>query len=205
MSRIARFAVLVTALASLMGVVSATAGAVTWHNTGNTAFTAAGGPGTLSVGANNLACTASSATGTAPSGSVVGATYSVPGTITFSPCTLAGQNTYVHCGFTLTGTAFAAGVTTGTADVNCVARLTASNTALCNITGTTPGAYTNPSGANKGKVTLLTSGSGLTVSHSSGTSCLLGTGTGHLSEQTITVTNGTGGTGSGGPIINRTA
>jgi hypothetical protein len=205
MSRIARFAVLVTALASLMGVVSATAGAVTWHNTGNTAFTATGGPGTLSVGANNLACTASSATGTAPGGSVVGATYSVPGTITFSPCTLAGQATYVHCGFTLTGSAFSAGITTGIADVNCVARLTASNTALCNITGTTPGSYTNPSGTAKGKVTLSTSGSGLTVSNSSGSSCLLGTGIGHLSEQTITITNASGGTGTLGPVINRTA
>ncbi|WP_445148328.1 hypothetical protein [Baekduia sp. Peel2402] len=205
MSRIARFAVLVTALASLMGVVSATAGAVTWHNTGNTAFTATGGPGTLSVGANNLACTGSSATGTAAGGSVVGATYNVPGTITFSPCTLAGQSTYVHCGFTLTGASFSGGVTSGVADVNCVARLVAGNTALCNITGTTPGSYSNPVSPAKGKVTLSTSGTGLTVTHSSGTSCLLGTGTGHLSEQTITITNATGGTGTLGPVLNRTA
>ncbi|WP_445148269.1 hypothetical protein [Baekduia sp. Peel2402] len=205
MSRIARFAVLVTALASLMGVVSATAGAVTWHNTGNTAFTAAGGGGTLSVGSNNLPCTGSEATGTATGGSVIGTTYSMPGTITFAPCLMAGQPTYVHCGFTLTGASFASGVTSGVADVKCIAYLTANNLQLCNITGTTPASYTNPSGAAKGKFTLSTSGTGLTVSHYFGTSCLMGTGTGHLSEQTITIQHATGGTGTGGPVLNRTA
>lgn len=204
MSRISRLAVLVTALASLMGVVSATAGAVTWHNSGNSAFTGTGGAATLSVGANNLACSASSVTGTAPVGSFL-TSYSATGTITLSPCTLAGQNAYVHCGFTATAAAFAVPVTTGVADVNCVARLTSGNTALCTIKGTTPGQYTNPSGAAKGRTTALTSGTGLTVSHASGTSCLLGTGTAHLSEQTVTITNASGGTGTGGPVINRTA
>ncbi|WP_445148268.1 hypothetical protein [Baekduia sp. Peel2402] len=196
---------LVTALTSLMGVVSATAGAVTWHNTGNTAFTATGGPATVSVGANNLVCTASSATGTAPVGSIVSVTYNGTGTITFSPCTLAGQGAYVHCGFTTTGASFSGGVTSGVADVNCVAWLVLGPTALCTIKGTTPGAYANPSGAIKGKATLNTSAGGLTVTHSSGTSCLLGTGTAHLSEQTITITNASGGAGTGGPVINRTA
>ncbi|WP_445148267.1 hypothetical protein [Baekduia sp. Peel2402] len=205
MSRISRLVVLVTALASLMGLVSATAGAVTWHNTGNSAFTATGGPATLSVGSNNLACSASSATGTAPLGSFGLTVYSATGTITFSPCTVSGQSTYVDCGYRTTGFSFAAPVTSGNADVNCVARLTASNTALCNITGTTPGQYTNPSGTSKGKATGLTSGTGLTVSHSSGTSCLLGTGPAHLSEQTITITSASGGTGTGGPVLDRTA
>jgi hypothetical protein len=204
MSRITRFAVLVTALASLSGVVSATAGAVTWHNTGNSAFTATGGPGTLSVGANNLVCFASSARATAPSGSLL-TSYSMGGTITFSPCTLAGQSTYVHCDFTFTASAFASGVTTGVADADCVAHLTANDFALCDIVGTTPAAYANPASPAKGKFTLSTSGTGLTVSHSFGTSCLLGTGTGHLSEQTVTITNASGGAGTLGPVINRTA
>jgi hypothetical protein len=201
MSRIARFAVLVTALASLLGIMSSAASAVTWHNTGSTSFTATGGPGTLSRGSVSLACTGSSATGTAPGGSTVATNYTVSGTITFSPCTLSGQNTYVHCTYTLTGTAFAAGVTAGSAGVTCVARLTATNTALCHIEGSTPGSYTNPSGATAGKVTINASNT-LTVTNSS-SPCPLGTGSGALTHQTITVTGGS--PTSLGPVINRTA
>jgi len=198
MSRIARIVVLVTALTSLFAMMSATAGAVTWHNTGSTTVHATGGAGTLSVGANNLACSASTASATAPASSV-GTTYSVPGTVTFSPCLLAGQNTFVHCGFTLTGTSFASGVTTGVADVTCDVRLTASPAVkLCHIEGTSPGQYINP-GATPGRVTLLTSGNGLTVTNGS-SPCTLGTGAGHLSEQTLTVTSV-----AGSPVLNRTA
>ena len=104
MSKIARLVVLVTALSSLFAMLSATAGAVTWHNTGGTAFHATGGPGSLSIGSATLACSGSTATGTAPGGSTVAQHYNVTGTITFSPCQLVGQSTYVHCHFNLTGT-----------------------------------------------------------------------------------------------------
>ncbi|WP_445148327.1 hypothetical protein [Baekduia sp. Peel2402] len=199
MSKIARIVVLVTALTSLFAVMSSTAGAVTWTNTGSTVIHATGVGGRLSVGANNLDCTGTTASATAAA-SFVGAVYSVPGTVTFSPCTLAGQNTYVHCGFTLTGSAFAEpGFTTGVADVTCVARLTANNAALCHIEGSTVGHYINPTAATStpGKVTLTTSTS-LTTTNATGSSCLLGTGPSHLSEQTITVT-----TVAGSPIITR--
>ena len=49
MSRISRLAVLVTALASLFAVLSSTAGAATFTNSGSTAFTATGGAGTLGI------------------------------------------------------------------------------------------------------------------------------------------------------------
>ncbi|WP_445148213.1 hypothetical protein [Baekduia sp. Peel2402] len=199
MSRIARIVVLVTALTSLFAVMSSTAGAVTWTNTGSTIVHATGIGIVLNVGANKISCTGTTASATAPA-SFVGAVYSVPGTVTFSPCTLAGQNTYIHCGFTLTGTAFTEpSITTGVADVTCVQRLTANNTALCHIERSTVGHYINPTPATStpGKITLTTSSS-LVVTHSSGTSCLLGTGVAHLSEQTITVT-----TVAGSPIITR--
>jgi hypothetical protein len=200
MSRIARLAVMVTALASLLGVMSATAGAVTWHNTGSTAFTATGGPGTLSIGSNNLACTGSSATGAAPALSTTSTI--ATGTIVFSPCNLVGQNTFVHCTYTLTGSTFSGGVTSGAADVTCDARLTAAPAnSLCHISGSTPGTYTNPSGSTKGRLTISASTS-LTVTNGN-VSCPLGTGTGSLTEQTLNVTNGTPTTL--GPVINRTA
>jgi hypothetical protein len=208
MSRIARFAVLVTALASLMGVVSATAGAVTWHNTGNTAYTATGGPVTMSVGANNLACTASSATGSAPGGSVVGSTYVMGGTITLSPCTLAGQSTYVHCGVTDTLVTYSGGVSSGNEDWTCTVRLAATNTALCHIEGQWPDHYINPVSPARGRWTVTHAT--LTITHSSGTSCLLipsGATSAPLTMRhfTITITNASGGTGTLGPVINRTA
>ncbi|WP_445148215.1 hypothetical protein [Baekduia sp. Peel2402] len=202
MSKIARVVVLVTALTSLFAVMTPAAGAVTWTNTGSTTVHATGVGGTLSVGANSLACTGSTASATAPAHSAA-AVYSVVGTVTFSPCTLiAGQAAFAHCGFTLTGATWDTGTparTTGVADVTCDLRLVASPSAkLCHIEGTAPSQYIDPSGANPGRLTLTTNGTGLTVTHASGTSCLLGTGTGHLSEQTLVVT-----TVPGSPIITR--
>lgn len=196
MSKIARFAVLVTALMSLFAVFSSAAGAVTWHNSGDTNFHATGGPGTLSIGANNLACGGSTAIGDAPVGSFANS-YSVRGTVTFSPCTLAGQATTVGCNYTLTALTQAGSVTTGVADVTCVARLTAGGTGLCHISGSTGGTYTNPTATTTpGKLTLLASSS-LVVSNSQ-VACPLGTGSGNLTEQTLTVTHR-------GPILTRTA
>lgn len=198
MSKITRVAVLAVSLMSLFAVLSPTAGAVTWTNTGSTSVHATSGSGTLHVGSNSLSCSAATATATAAA-DFTGTTYSVPGTLAFSPCQLAGQSTYIHCGFTLTGAAFASGVTTGVADVTCVSRLTATNTALCHIEGGTVFHYINPTSATNtpGKITLTTS-STLTVTHSSGTSCLLGTGLATLTEQTFGVTSV-----AGSPILNR--
>jgi hypothetical protein len=194
MSKFSRIVVLVTALASLFAVMSSTAGATTFTNTNasGTSFHAIGGAGTLAVTrhpgvGSNLTCTASTGTGSIPFGTFT----SVSGTVNFNPCSLAGTPSTVACSFVLTPTVFNAGspaVTNGTAAVNCTASV--GGVALCKINGNTPGHYINP-GAAAGKVTL-TSSSTLTVTHNSGTTCsaLLGTttsGTGHLTEQTLTL------------------
>jgi hypothetical protein len=186
MSKFSRIVVLVTALASLFAVMSSTAGAVTWTNSGGTNFHATGGPGTLSIGSNNLACGGSTATGVAPMSSATSTV--ATGTVVFSPCSLVGQPTFVHCTYTLTANAFSGGVTTGTADVTCDARLTAAPAnSLCHISGSTGGNYTNPTGGAAGKLTLLASTS-LVVSNGN-VACPLGTGNGSLTEQTLTVTS----------------
>src|SRR5689334_10859893 len=110
MSRIMRVAVLVTALMSFFAVLSSTAGAVTWHNTGSTAYTATSGPMTLSVGANIFACTGSSDTGTAHSGSTVGAHVNWMVTRRWNPCTLVGQATSMHCVLEYTGISAGVGI-----------------------------------------------------------------------------------------------
>jgi hypothetical protein len=187
MSKFSRIVVLATALASLFAVMSSTAGAVTWTNTGGTTFHATGGPGTLSIGVNNLACGGSTATGVAPMSSATSTV--ATGTVVFSPCVLIpGQSMFVHCTYTLTANAFSAGVTAGTADVTCDTRLAAAPAnSLCHISGSTGGTYTNPAGGAAGKLTLHASTS-LVVSNGN-VACPLGTGNGSLTEQTITVTS----------------
>jgi hypothetical protein len=192
--------VLATALASLLAIATSTAGAVTWHNTGAESFHATGGPVTLTVGVNNFSCLGSTMTGTAPA-SAATTVYAMTMTATYSPCTLAGQNFYMHCGTaTYTGSAWVAGppaLTAGTVDMTCDLRLTANDQGICHLSGSTPASYTNPDGATPGRFTYTTS-STLTISNFGATSCFLGTGTAGWSENTVTMT-------AGGPILTRTA
>jgi hypothetical protein len=208
MSRIARLAVLVAALMSLFAIASSSAGAVTWHNSGDTAFTAAGVAGTLGVTGVNLACPSSSATGTSPSASQVGSSADLAtGTITFSGCTLSGIPTHVACGYTLTGTALdGTTVVTGTAAVNC--SVTQFGSEICKIEGTTPGNYTNPVNPSTfGKVSVPASSTLRTTNGTAG-SCPLGVNEpSSLTAQTFTISSATGGatTPHLGPRISRTA
>lgn len=202
MSKIARIAVLVTALASVLGAMSSTAGAVTWHNTGSTAFTATAGPSTVSVGANSTSCTGASADATAPATSTA-TTFPLTWTVRYFPCTIVGQASYWHCHYIVTY------FSTSTPPHRwsilyhrfCVKRLTANNTALCTLEGSSPGTYTSPNGATPGAFTLDAT-STLTMTHASGSSCVLGTGTASSTEQTFTVTAGT--PTSLGPVVTRT-
>jgi hypothetical protein len=196
MSKFSRIVVLVTALASLSAVMSSTAGAVTWTNEGATTFHATSGSGTLSVDGNNLACSGSTATGDAPTGSFA-TSYSVKGTVTFSPCTIIGQAAHVACSYTLTAQTWTAGspaITGGSADVTCTASLAATGTPLCHISGSTPGHYFNPTATAPGRVTLTASNT-LQVTNESGSSCSAfgvptgGTTTGSLTEFTETITS----------------
>jgi len=195
MSRIMRFAVLVASLMSLFAVMSSTAGAVTWHNSGSTTFTATAGAGTLSSTGASLACTSASGTGTAPA-STVGVTYSVSGTATFSGCTLSGISTGVDCGYTLTGTSQSGSVTSGTVDVTC--GVYQFGTKLCHIGGSVSGTYTNPvSGVG---VLNLATGGNLILSNGPTGTCPLGNGDrGHLSALAFRTTS------ANPPIITRTA
>src|ERR1044071_3993997 len=81
MSKFARLVVLVTALSSLFAMLSSTAGAVTWHNTGGTSFHATGGPMTYSRASVSLTCSGSTATGAAPGGSTGAQHYNITGTL----------------------------------------------------------------------------------------------------------------------------
>ena len=199
MSRTTRVVVLVTALMSLFAVVSSGASAVTWDNSGSTAFTATGGPSTLSVGATLLPCADASATGTSPASSLTGDVAS--GTATFTGCTLGGAPAHQSCTYTFTGSSQASGVTSGTIDMTC--DYFVFGVPACHIAGTNPGSYTNPVGATKGKLTLAHSNGTLRAFNPPGGTCLLGNNVA-LTRTTqtlgITTANGPG----LGPVITRT-
>jgi hypothetical protein len=192
MYSIARLAVLVAALASLLAVMSSSAGALTWTNLGSTTLHATGTGGKLHVGNNTLTCTAATATGTAPA-DLTGPIYAVTGTALFTPCTLAGQPALVNCSYTLTAAGHSGGgfdgLTTGNADVICDAALeAAAANKLCHITGLTPGSYRNPSFAGGTGTLTLSTNSTLDTTNGSGGNCPLGTGTSTLTHQSLTTT-----------------
>ena len=208
MTKITRIVVLATALMSLFAAATSTAGAVTWHNTGDTAFTGTGGAGTLSSTGVSLTCSSADGTGTTGPTPFVGATWTgATGTVTFTGCRLAGITTSVTCTGSLTGTTWIAGppsVTSGSGDTTC--NVTQGGIKICHIEGTAPGTYTNPSGGTNGKSTVLASTTLKTTNPASGT-CPLGNGdSASITSATATITAATGGPGPlhQGPIITRT-
>ena len=210
MNRISRFVVLVTAIASLAAVMSSTAGAVTWHNTGDTAFTATAGAGTLAATGVSLTCPSGTGTGTLGSAPTVGHTITVSGTVHYNGCLTAGIATTIECGYTLTGTSQTGStghlVTSGNIDVTC--SLTQFGAKLCHIENHSPltGSYANPT-TNAAPGRLTVSAGVLRVTNGPTGSCPLGSNdTATLTEQTFVVTTATGGpVPHTGPIVTRTA
>jgi hypothetical protein len=173
-NKISRVAALVTAVLSLLGIMSATAMGTSWTNSGSTAFTATTGAGTLTTSAATLTCSGSTVVGTAgTSGTLPSLVAS--GTASFSGCDIAGVRTYVvACSrWDLRASTIAGGVTNGTLTVACT--ISVGGNAICTITGTLTARYTNPPGASPGTGAgkLTTGGSGLVVSPVAGRTCPL--------------------------------
>jgi hypothetical protein len=203
MGRFLRIAVPLVALLSMLAAFSSSAGAVTWHNTGDSHFLATGGAGTLASTGATLGCVGSDGTGTAPSASSVGATLIVSGTFAFTGCTLSGQSIGFECGYTFTGTSWVAGtpaVTSGNFDLTCGWYL--SGTKVCHIEGSIPAHYTNPNGATSGKLVTTTS-TNVFVTNGPVSSCLLGNGDAvHLTALTFNISDTVQPLG---PVFTRTA
>jgi len=210
MSRITRWAVLAAMLASLFAMLSSSAGAVTWHNSGDTAFTASGGASTMTVTAVNLACTGSNQTGTSPSASFVGNTYMMAsGTVTYTGCTLSGVATTSVCDFLL----YTAATSPPPWDLAlligwAVCRIYQFGVEICRVEGQTTGGYNNPVNPSTfGKITISSS-TALRTTNGSGATCPLGAGEPlALTAQTWTISSAGGGatTPHLGPRITRTA
>jgi hypothetical protein len=209
MNRTTRLIVLVTALMSVFAATSSTAGAVTWHNSGDTSFTATGGPTSISGNGKTLSCTSSDVTGTTGTSPFTGAvwTAAASGSAQFTGCSLAGATVAVTCTYTGNAATWAVGpptVTNGNVGVFCTS--TIGGALLCITEGSTAGSYTNPAGTTNGHGTLPASSS-VTVTNGPGGSCALGNNsTVSITPMTLTLTAASGGstTPHRGPIFTRT-
>jgi hypothetical protein len=196
MSKILRVVVLTTAL---LAALTSTAGAVTWDNSGDTAFTASGGPSTIDLGGVGFSCTGPTVTGTTTPSPFTG-TVAATGTVTYGHCTSAGIPTAFDCSYSQTLSSQAGGVSSGALDVTC--GVYQFNTKLCHIAGSVTDTYTNPAG---GGGTFTLSSSPLTLSNGPSGTCPYTT-SGTFTAQTWTVTAGTGGPAPhNGPVFTRTA
>jgi hypothetical protein len=197
MRTILRVALLATAVVAAM---ASNASAITWSNSGDTAFTATGPATTFhfNSGAVHFPCSSAAVSGTAGTGPVSGATWTNAASLTISypHCTLAGTPYNIQCSASESFDNQTGGVSSGTLATTC--DINVFSTKVCGAAGTIANTYTNPSGSTPGRFTL--SQTALTLSNGPVGSCPFGTGaTGQLTHQTFTVNSGTG-----GPVINRT-
>lgn len=199
MSKIIRVVVLTTALLAALASAS-TAGAVTWENSGDTAFTATGGATTLHFENVHIPCTGSTTTATTGTSPFTGTTWAgITGTVNYSHCTLSGQNLNLECSYTATLSSQSGLVSSGVLDTEC--SLYTFGAKICGYDGTIPVTYTNPN-SGPGSLTLHhatlagTNGPVGTCPYKPFTS----------TQQTWTITAATGGPSPhNGPIVTRTA
>ncbi len=197
MSHARRLTIFAIGMLSLLGGAAATAGAVTWHNTGSTAFTATSGAQTLGSTTTSLNCLGATATGDVPVGSTVNTVLRASGTVTYSGCSIAGINTGVDCSYTLTASTQSGSQVTGDVDLTC--GWYQFGTRICHAAGSVHAIYTNPV-AGVGTLTLTTGGNLIALSPGTGFTCPLGNGDRtHVAETTFRTTS------ANPPIITRTA
>lgn len=209
MTKLVHLALAAAALLSVIGALSSTAGAVTWHNSGDTTFQATTGTGTLSSTGTSLTCpgTVGHATGTVAATPAGGATWAaMTGTWTWGTCVLGVSGWTVDCDYTFTAQSQSGAVTSGAFDVTCGLYLVGNK--LCHLGGTITGSYTNQSPPfTWGQLTFNTGGN-LTTSNGPSGTCPLGSDDRvHLTEMNYALNIASGGPPPYhlGPIITRTA
>ena len=204
-----RIAVMALAIASLLGIASSTVGATTWHNSGDTAFTATGGSGTLSSTGFSLTFSSSTTTGTTGPSPYVGGTWrALIGRFTATGARITGAPVGFSCDLLLTATTWVAGppsVALATNDVTCSATIGPGATVFCHIEGTTSGVYWNPSGTTNGRWHVNTTSVGLTATDPAARDATCPFGNGDRVTFTRQTLNVTAGNVTGlGPVVTRT-
>lgn len=197
---------LVVAVVSVIGTLAASASAVTWHQTGDTAFT--GSANTMQYGAGGITfqCLPGAMTGTAGASGTGTVWTAAQLTVTWS-CPINNNPWYVHCRFTFTANGQDGATTTGFSHTTCV--LGIGDAVACQWHGTDATSYDNPTATTTGlfhvapmSTFVLTNG----YATGSPTTCPYGTGAnGAFTGMTAYTNVGTGGPAPHhGPVITRT-
>lgn len=168
MRRLTRLAITTVGLLSLFAIASTSASAITWHNSGDTTFSATAGGPSYSVTSVSLNCASAQMAGTVPT-VTVGATLTMSGTGSYLGCTFSGSTINIECGYKFTGVAQHGDTVTGSTDVTCNYYL--ATTRICHVAGSRPSTYQSPSGSLTGVLTLSTSN---LVINNGDVSCMFG-------------------------------
>lgn len=196
---------LVALVMALSAVTSATAGAMTWHNSGDTAFTASAGNGLAFSGTSgvNVNCLNYGIAGTVAASPYVGFTWTaLSGTLKPFGCTAPGMTLDVDCGYAFTASSGSGSVISGTVDLTCGIYLFGAK--ICHLEGAVSALYYDPSGTSAAQ--LITS-TGNLVATSATTACPLGAADRiTVGGWSFRVTSALGGPSPHlGPVITRTA
>lgn len=207
MRRLRQLVTLAFAATAVLAATASTAGAVTWHNSGDTAFTATGGATTATVPTfYPFKCLGSTTTGTTtptPYGTPV---WRITLTTTYSPC-LSLPSERWECTRTFTALSQTAAVTTGTVDTTCGLWVSSGSQSaeICQMHGDSQGSYVNPTApSTTGAITLAEATLLLTKGPTQ--QCIWGTGLPWTwTAHTLAITTATGGPSPHlGPIVTRT-
>jgi hypothetical protein len=204
MSRLMQCVILIGAVMGSCAATAATAGAITWENSGDTHFTASGGSGTLTLTATPFQCPGSSITGKTTTPLTWISAPVLHATVTFSGCSLSGQSVGYECAYTFTSVSQSGSVTSGAIDATCGMWL--AGIKVCHVEGSTGASYANPVPPSTFARVQTVTGGALRITNGQ-SNCMFGNNElAHLSVLTFTVSGGAGGsTPHLGPIITRTA
>lgn len=203
-SRIARFTVLVVALATSCAAMAASAGAVTWTNSGSAVFTATGGSTTLTTSFGVLSCAGAVTTVNWSSGSTSPVwAPAATGTSTRTGCTIAGSPVSVTSTWSQNAHSWVSGAPAVTTGVRIESTsVTFGSIERCRIDRTVNYQYSNPTLSAAGElVTPIGSGNSAVVTNGAGGPCPLGN---NVSAQETTVTFTVTSPAGGGAFITRT-
>jgi hypothetical protein len=203
MGKRARLLVLLVAAAAAFTATASSADAVTWHNTGDTAFTATSGASTRTVTGLNLNCNTALLNASASSSpSVLG--WMILGSMVFGGCSGGGISSSVSCSGTFTPSSQSGSVSSGTSDLRC--SVIQFGAEVCILEGQVVSSYTNPvSPSTFGKLAFPHNNTLRTTNGAAGTCFFTANHIVTSTAQVFTITSATGGPSPHlGPVYTRT-
>jgi hypothetical protein len=208
MPRVTHLLACLALLTAALGATSSSVGAVTWHNSGDTAFTATG-PffqiDATSFGFSLNCFGGTTVNATAATGPATGAVWSAMHVRTVSDdCRFVQAPVALSCTSTFTALLQSGTNITGTLDTTCDIFANQGTTLVCHLAGQRPATYRNPTGSAYGSFTVPASSS--VIATNGQAACPFGPNTAvPWTHEQWTITAASGGPAPHtGPILTRT-